>query len=66
MKDSGIVEGKSTTMEVGEGNLNWSGILEACRDSGVLWYIVEQEHFSRDPFDSIRISKENLRSMEVE
>jgi sugar phosphate isomerase/epimerase len=49
--------------EVGEGNLNWEAILAACREAGVLWYIVEQDVCQRDPFESLGISLRNLRSM---
>ena len=52
--------------EVGEGNLNWSAILEASRDSGVEWYIVEQDTCQRDPFESLGISLKNLKAMGVE
>jgi sugar phosphate isomerase/epimerase len=49
--------------EVGEGNLNWPGILDACRSAGVQWYIVEQDECQRDPFESLAISLRNLRAM---
>ena len=49
--------------EVGEGNLNWPGILGACADAGVGWYIVEQDVCQRDPFESLSISLSNLRAM---
>jgi sugar phosphate isomerase/epimerase len=49
--------------EVGEGNLNWAGILESCREAGVQWYIVEQDVCRRDPFESLAISLGNLRAM---
>jgi len=49
--------------EVGEGNLNWPAILAACKDSGVQWYIVEQDVCQRDPFQSIAISLRNLHKM---
>ena len=52
--------------EVGEGNLNWSAILEACKKSGVEWYIVEQDTCQRDPFESLGISLRNLNAMGVE
>ena len=52
--------------EIGEGNLNWDGILEACRESDVEWYIVEQDVCQRDPFESMKISFENLKAMGVE
>ena len=52
--------------EVGEGNLNWTAILEACKESGVEWYIVEQDTCQRDPFESLGISLRNLKEMGVE
>ena len=51
--------------EIGEGNLNWAGILPACRDAGVEWYIIEQDECYRDPFESIAISLNNLKAMGV-
>lgn len=49
--------------EVGEGNLNWPAILAAARDAGVRWYVVEQDHCQRDPFESLAISLRNMRAM---
>lgn len=51
--------------EVGEGNLNWDAILDASRDAGVEWYIVEQDTCQRDPFESLGISLKNLKAMGV-
>jgi len=61
----GIREGKQIFMEVGEGNLNWEEILCACEEAGVEWYIVEQDESYRSPFESIKISKENLKKMGI-
>lgn len=66
LKDMGIVDGKQVMAEVGEGNLNWPAILDACRSSGVEWYIVEQDTCRRDPFESLAISLRNLRDMGIE
>lgn len=52
--------------EVGEGNMNWSAILAACKEAGVEWYAVEQDICQRDPFESLKISYENLKRMGVE
>lgn len=49
--------------EVGEGNLDWPGIIAACRAAAIEWYIVEQDVCEGDPFDSLRQSYENLRAM---
>jgi sugar phosphate isomerase/epimerase len=63
LKDMAVVGGKPVMAEVGEGNLNWPAILEACRDAGVQWYVVEQDTCQRDPFESLGISLRNLRAM---
>ena len=52
--------------EVGEGNLDWPGILAACREAGTEWYIVEQDTCERDPFESLAISLRNLKAMGLE
>lgn len=49
--------------EVGEGNLNWKGITEACAKNGVKWAAVEQDVCQRDPFESLAISRQNLIKM---
>jgi len=63
LKDMVIVDGQPAMAEVGEGNLNWPAILEACRAAGVEWYAIEQDVCRRDPFESLRISYENLKAM---
>ena len=52
--------------EVGEGNLDWPEILEACVEAGTEWYIVEQDTCQRDPFESLAISLRNLKAMGLE
>lgn len=49
--------------EVGEGNLHWPGILEACRLANVEWYAVEQDVCPGDPFESLAVSYRNLVAM---
>ena len=56
-------EAKSIMAEVGEGNLNWKGIIEACEKTGVEWCPVEQDFCQRDPFESLAISFNNLKKM---
>lgn len=65
LKDMTIRDGKQIMAEVGEGNLNWSRIIQACRKAGVEWYIVEQDTCERDPFESLAISLQNLKAMGV-
>ena len=52
-----------TFAEVGAGNLNWPAIMAAGKEAGVRWYIVEQDRCRRDPFESLAISFENLKTM---
>jgi len=57
--------GDQMMAEIGEGNLNWPAILQACKDIGVEWYIVEQDTCQRDPFESLKISYNNLQTLLV-
>jgi len=65
-KDMAVVDGKPVMAEVGEGNLNWSAIIESCIYSGTEWYIVEQDVCRRNPFDSLKLSLENLQAMTID
>jgi sugar phosphate isomerase/epimerase len=65
-KDMAVRNDRTQYMaEVGVGNLNWRGIVEACKRAGVRWYIVEQDICYRDPFDSVKTSLENMRAMGI-
>jgi len=50
--------------EVGAGSIDFGVILKAARELGQEWLIVEQEEFDIDPYESIRISLENIREIE--
>ncbi|KKL55178.1 hypothetical protein LCGC14_2258010 [marine sediment metagenome] len=64
LKDMTMGEDGQRMAEIGEGNLNWPAILAAAKDAGVEWYCVEQDRcYERDPFDSLKISLENLHGM---
>lgn len=63
MKDMGSKGWEPIMMEVGEGNLNWPNILAAAKESGVEWYLVEQDECQRDPFESLAISFRNVKAM---
>jgi sugar phosphate isomerase/epimerase len=60
-KDMAVSGFNQLFAEIGEGNLNWSAIIEACRETGVEWYAVEQDVCRRDPFESLQISYEYLK-----
>ena len=56
VKDKQMLGADSDYAPVGEGNLDWPGILPACREAGTQWYAVEQDSCRRDPFDCLRSS----------
>ncbi len=63
-KDMALNEHNQQIMaEVGEGNLNWRDIIAACGDIGAKWCAVEQDVCQRDPFESLKISRDNLAAM---
>lgn len=59
-------EGTRIMCEVGSGNLHWPGILDACRAAGTQWHIVERDHGALDPFESLKVSLEQLQAMGLE
>lgn len=63
LKDMAMNDRTQLFAEVGEGNLNWHAILDACKEAGTEWYIVEQDTCQRDPFESLGISLRNLKEM---
>lgn len=51
--------------EIGAGNLNWPRIVEACKKARVESYMIERDEGDLDPFDSLRISIENMNNMDL-
>ncbi|MGN1248960.1 MAG: sugar phosphate isomerase/epimerase family protein [Candidatus Spyradocola sp.] len=66
-KDMALTETSEQRMAyIGEGNLDWGGIIDTCRDIGVKWYLVEQDDCQgRDPFACLKASREYLAGMGV-
>ena len=63
---AGIVESVIKLFaEVGEGNLDWPSIVDACNKIGVEYVIVEQDICKGNPFDSLQISYENMLKFNV-
>ena len=56
-------DGKHHMAEVGEGNLNWKGILAATASSGTQWLVVEQDICQDDPFACLERSWHNLQTL---
>lgn len=50
--------------EIGEGNLNFKAIIDACEEAGVKYLPIEQDDtYGRDPFESLQISMNNLKEL---
>lgn len=68
LKDMGISIGerKQEMREIGEGNLNFPGILDAARKAGTKWFIIEQDNCNGlDPFECVERSLKNLKALGV-
>jgi len=63
LKDMAIEGWQQHDAEVGEGNIYWPEVFEACREAGVDWCAVEQDETRRDPFESLGLSLRNLEKM---
>lgn len=61
-KDLAVTPENTVEMaEVMEGNLDWDRIIQACEESGCQAAMVEQDICKGNPFDSLRISYNNLQ-----
>ncbi len=66
VKDLTITRKREHKMcEVGAGNLNWPAILDAAKEVGVKWYLIERDNGDLDPFESLKISFANLKAMGI-
>jgi sugar phosphate isomerase/epimerase len=66
-KDFTVIEKEPRFCEIGEGNLDWESIIKACDETGVRWYIVEQDDpmDDYDIFKSLEISYRNMKAMGI-
>ena len=63
-KDMKIINNEQLICEVGEGNLNWTGIVEACNNINVSQIAIEQDNcYGVDPFECLMISRNNMIKM---
>lgn len=52
-------------VEVGEGNLNWPGIIAECKEQGIAWCSVEQDLVQRPAYEAHALSVKHLRAFGV-
>ena len=60
LKDMKMTPEGQKYAEICEGNMNFDGIMEAAESIGVKYYVVEQDTCPGDPFDSAKLSSENI------
>jgi sugar phosphate isomerase/epimerase len=67
LKDYAMDHGTPAFAEIGEGNLDWDGIMAACDRNEIRLLIVEQDEprLERDIFSSLEISFQNMRRMGI-
>lgn len=63
LKDMAVIGRQQVFAEIGEGNMNYKDIIQACRETGVEWYVVEQDVCRLDPFESLEISLNYLQKL---
>lgn len=59
LKDMGMSD-KQYITEIGQGNINFDGIIETADKIGVKYYVVEQDTCPGDPFESLKISRDYI------
>lgn len=66
-KDMRLDENNEQIMsEIGQGNLNWDGIIRRCHVNDIQWAFVEQDNCNgRCPFESLKMSADFLHSKGV-
>jgi sugar phosphate isomerase/epimerase len=60
--DTGIGSIPFRFAEIGQGNINWQAVVEACREIGIEWYCIEQDLHRGDAFDSLKTSIDFMRN----
>ncbi|MGB9608082.1 MAG: sugar phosphate isomerase/epimerase family protein [bacterium] len=65
-KDMGIIQNRQVMPPIGEGNLNWERIIEACRKANVRYCLVEMDTPTIEPFEALKISLVNLLKFGLE
>jgi sugar phosphate isomerase/epimerase len=63
LKDYAITKARTPVYcEIGQGTLPFARIIAEAEQSGCRWFIVEQDTCPRDPFESLKISCDYLKT----
>lgn len=67
LKDWSLIDGEFSFRALGQGRINWPAIITECQKGGTHTFIVEQDscRATNDPFKSLAISREYLKSFFV-
>ena len=66
IKDYGVVNGAPCILSVGEGNMNWPRVWQACKGAGVRHAFVEQDDcHGQDEFECLKRSLDFTNTIEV-
>ena len=60
LKDMIITDGKPSMTEIYTGSMDFDGILDISKKTGVFWHFVEQDEVKINAFESLKISYDNL------
>jgi sugar phosphate isomerase/epimerase len=63
IKDGKEVDGKFVNTVIGEGIIDYEGIVEVAKKYALNWLTVEQEQFSLDIMESIRLNVDRLKAI---
>ena len=58
-----MLDGERAFAPVGEGNMNYKAIFEACEEIGVKYALIEQDICQEDPFDCMARSREYILAL---
>lgn len=58
-------EGMTNMAEIFEGNMDYGSIYETCLKLGVEWAVIEQDTCDGDPFDSLKLSLDNMHARKM-
>jgi len=61
LKDMTVLNNQPTMTEIGQGNIDFKEIRDACDRSGVTWFMVEQDTCRRPPLESLKLSFDYIK-----
>ncbi len=62
LKEMGFNDKGSFITEIGNGNINWEGVIDTALSTGIEHFVIEQDDYPGDPFDSVQKSVDYLRA----